>query len=245
MGSLLSIGFTYNAQAASVDETRDIYKEYISIRKLIGEEESSWASQKLALADMIAVVETEIEQTKEIISTLESSATSADTQKADLQEELEQAKRASAEFNSIIETYEERVSNIVLKLPDVLQAEIQPLVSRLPDDAQNTRLTYSQRLQTVIGLLAQIEKFNSDLRTVTEVKDLEGGSHEVSTLYFGLASALFSNSAGTYAGYGKPGEDGWTWTTVTGLEAESITAAIDIYAARRAPAFVSVPMVID
>ncbi|MCD8482243.1 MAG: DUF3450 domain-containing protein [Verrucomicrobia bacterium] len=119
------------------------------------------------------------------------------------------------------------------------------MAARLPEDPAATRLSYSQRLQTVVGLLAQIDRFNTDLRSVTEIKTLEDGSHEVQTLYFGLSSALFSNPSGTYAGFGKAGPSGWEWTTVSGRDADNIAAAIDIYSARRAPIFVTVPIAVD
>lgn len=241
--AFLAIGT--NAGAQSIAETRDIYKEYISVRKLIGEEKNTWAEQKVALADMIAVVSNEIEENTKAIETMEDSAGAADKERADLQEKLELARRASGEFNAEIETFEARLKKAVVQLPDVLKNEIAPLVVRLPEDPKNTRLSYSQRLQTVIGILAQIDKFNSDLRFVTEVKTLKDGSHEVSTLYFGLATAIFCNASGTYAGYGVPAEEGWTWSAVTGAEAEAVTAAIEIYGAKRPPEFVAVPMNID
>lgn len=239
------LALTTNAASQSIAETRDIYKEYISVRKLIGEEKNTWTEQKVALEDMIAVVSNEIEENTKAIETMEDSAGSADKKRAELQEKLELARRASSEFNAEIATFETRLKNAVVQLPDVLKKEIAPLVVRIPEDPENTRLSYSQRLQTVIGILAQIDKFNSDLRFVTEVKNLEDGSHEVSTLYFGLATAIFSNGSGTYAGHGKPSSDGWSWVTVSGSEAESVTAAIEIYGAKRPPEFVSVPMNID
>jgi len=233
------------AAAQAITETRDIYKEYISIRKLIGEERSAWETQKLTLRDMAEVIRAEIDQTRETIARLEESASSADLRRRELMERLEEAKAASAGFSSDIAAYETLIKGIITKLPDPLLREVAPLLGRLPDDPDNSRLAYSQRIQTVVGLLTQIDKFNSDLRSVSEVKSLADGSQEVQTLYFGLAGALFTNASGTHAGYGMPAETGWEWTTVEGENAEAILRAVDIYAARRAPAFVSVPLALE
>lgn len=241
MLSLLPAGLT----GQSIAEARDIYKEYITIRKLIGEERSTWEAQKVTLRDMKDVIQAEIDQTRETIAALEESASTADRRRRELQEGLEEAKAASLAFNREIARYETRIKKLITQLPNPLQDEVAPLVGRLPDDPDNSRLAYSQRIQTVVGLLTQIDKFNSDLRSISEVQSLADGSQEVQTLYFGLAGALFTNAAGTHAGFGRPGESGWAWTTVSGEAAEAILRAVDVYASRRAPAFVSVPLALD
>jgi hypothetical protein len=131
------------------------------------------------------------------------------------------------------------------RLPEPLVAELKPLFARLPDNPANTRLSYSQRLQTAIGLMAQIDKFNSDLKFVSAVQDVGGESLEVQTLYFGLGAALFSDSAGKYSGFGRPAAEGWKWERATGPDALAITQTVEVYLSRRSPAFISVPLAID
>ncbi|MCD8482244.1 MAG: hypothetical protein LR015_05985 [Verrucomicrobia bacterium] len=91
-------------------EARDIYRQYIAMRKIIGEEQSAWNTQKAALSDMLEVLRTEISQTRELISTLEDSASTADRRRAELRTELEESRRASASFNAEIASYEKRVA---------------------------------------------------------------------------------------------------------------------------------------
>ena len=45
-------------EADSIAAARDTYKEYIAIRKLIGDETASWRTEQASLVDMIAVLKT-------------------------------------------------------------------------------------------------------------------------------------------------------------------------------------------
>lgn len=244
LGSLLPGGLAFGS-GTSMQESREVYREYIAVRKTIGEERSAWQSQKTVLEDRLTVVKTEIDQIRETVATLESSASTADTTRAALQDELEEARRVSQAFNEAIGAYEGRVKALLGRLPASLGGELQQLTARLPSDPSATVLSYSQRLQTIVAILAQIDRFNSDLRLVTEIQELDGGRFEVQTLYFGLASAIFSDGTGAYAGYGVPSDDGWNWTQVDPVAGQSILAAIEVNATRRAPAFVPVLMEID
>jgi hypothetical protein len=231
--------------AGSIATARDIYKEFIEVRKLIGEESAAWQTERAALTDMIAVLKAEADQLEETMETLRTSASTADQKRASLNTELDRARATSTAFNGTIAEIEQGVKTLALRMPDPLRRELQPLLARLPDDPANTRLGYSQRLQSVIGVLAQTDKFNTDVKFASEVQTVDGDSLEVQTLYLGLSSALFSDAAGRYAGYGHPAADGWKWTAVSGSEAVAISQAIDIYLSRRSPAFVSVPLVVD
>jgi hypothetical protein len=134
---------------------------------------------------------------------------------------------------------------MVPKLPEPLAKELQPLVARVPENPAATRLSYSQRLQSVIGILAQVDKFNTDLKYVSAVQTVDGAGLEVQTLYIGLGGAIFSDATGKYSGFGYPTESGWKMERVTGAQAEAIALAMDVYLSRKAPAFVAIPLKAD
>lgn len=235
----------HSAESGSVSTARDLYKDYIELRKLIGEESSSWASQKIALADMVAVLKSEHEQLEAAIADLKGSATSADQKRAELNSQLETGRATSLAFNDTIAAFESEIKTLAARLPEPLANELKPLLARIPENPANTRLSYSQRLQSLIGILAQTDKFNSDLKYVSTVQTVEGESIEVQTLYFGLGAALFTDNSGKYAGHGTPTADGWKWTPASAAEAPAIAHAVDIYLSRKPPTFVSVPLHID
>lgn len=237
--------FLQAAETAPVAIARDTFKEYIEIRKLIGEETTTWSSQQIALADMVSVLKAEIEQLETTMETLKSSATSADQKRADFTAQIEAGRATSNAFNTTIAAFENDLKALGRRLPDPLAEELSPLFARLPENSANTRLSYSQRLQSAIGLMAQIDKFNSDLKFVSAVQEVGGESIEVQTLYFGLGAALFSDATGKYSGFGRPTDSGWKWERATGPDALAITQSVEVYLSRRSPAFVSVPLSID
>ncbi len=231
--------------ASPVAAARDTYKEYIGIRKVIGEESAAWSTQQQTLTDMIAVLKSEIGELEEKMSALQASATSADQKRAELNAQLEAGRATSKAFDTDIAAFEQRLRTLTVALPDPLARELEPLLARLPDDPAKTRLSYSQRLQNVIGVLAQTDKFNADVKYVSEVKDVGGETREVQTLYLGLAAALFTDAGGAYAGFGYPTPSGWQWETAGGEQALEVARAVDVYLARQSPEFVSVPLKAD
>lgn len=224
---------------------RDTYREYIEIRKVIGEESAAWSTQKETLADMLEVLKAEIAELDEKMAALQSSATSADQKRAELNTQLEASRATSKAFDGTIAALEQRVITLTAALPTPLTTELKPLLARLPEDPAKTRLSYSQRLQNVIGVLAQTDKFNADVKYISEVKDVDGESREVQTLYLGLAAALFTDASGDYAGFGYPSSSGWKWEAAAGEQALEVARAVDVYLARQSPEFVSVPLKVD
>lgn len=106
------------AEAGSVASARDLYKDYIELRKLIGEESAAWTNQKIALADMIAVLKSEHEQLEAAIENLKGSATSADQKRAELNAQLEAGRALSTAFNSTIGDFETQVKALAVRLPE-------------------------------------------------------------------------------------------------------------------------------
>jgi FtsZ-binding cell division protein ZapB len=242
IGAVYGISLPHLTANANMNEVRDVYKEYITIRKVIGEEKHEWKTQQSAMTDMITVVEMEIAALRAAMETMEAKMSGADEERALLQEKLDGLRQMSNSYDQQITGYENRIKTMRDWLPENLVKDVQPLFARLPQDPAATRLSYSQRLQNVVGILAQVNNFNSDLRLFTEVQEVAGGRMEVQTLYFGLGMAIFSDVGGKFAGYGVPTESGWQWKRAEASEAVAISHAIDVHANRRAPAFVSIPM---
>ncbi len=241
---LLGCATTVPVVYADPAATRDVYKQFVEIRKLIGQESAAWREEKVTLEDSITLLETEISQLKESIDRLKNSASTADQRRDELRARVSAAASVNDKYSGLISDYEARTRQLIARLPDPLRRNIATLIAALPARGDVSR-SYSQRLLILASLYSQIDRFNSDVRLVTEIKTLPSGSYEVKTLYFGLGAALFSNPDGTYAGYGAPSADGWAWTAVEGADALQIRRAISVYENTVEPAFVSVPIKID
>jgi hypothetical protein len=149
--------------------------------------------------------------------------------------------------NSTTEADEDRAELTALKeaivttLPTPLVNRIKPLIRRLPDDPANTKLSLGERVQNIVGILSQADKFNTTITQTSESRELDSGTVvEVRTLYWGLAMAYYVDAAGEYAGIGFLGKDGWEWPQIDGAGPQ-IKKRLDVYEGSEEIQFVEVP----
>ena len=133
------------------------------------------------------------------------------------------------------------MKRIVKTLPEPLVEKIKPLSRRLPEDSTNTDLSLGERVQNIVGILSQADKFNTTITQTSEAREIDGGKVvEVRTLYWGLAMAYYVDGSGEYAGIGVPTADGWEWPRIESAGAE-IKQLIDVYEGSEDISFVDVP----
>lgn len=212
------------------------------MKAIISEERNAWAREQQSIADAIAVSRQEVELLATRLSELSNSSSGTEKQRSELLEKIADSKESLAVFAAVVDKYEARVRELLPVIPDHLKAELAPLLQRLPAEGKATQLSVSQRMQTVIAFLAQLDKFNAGPSMVSEIREVEPGrSLEVRTLYFGLGAAYYTDAAATFAGIGQPTLEGWKWTRADAPVAKSIAEAIAVYQNEKQPAFVSLP----
>lgn len=230
--------------SAAITQTRDQLREWIEIQKTISEEATSWQAESAVLSDMIHLLKTESTDLAEQIAASEAAVSEADGKRAELTSEREEYIAAVASIEPQLAVFEAGLKRLHKHLPPPLQEEVAPLFRRLPDDPSKTRLTATERLQAVIGILSQADRFNGGVLREAEIRDIDGQQSEVQTLYFGLAAAYFANAQGTYGGIGYPGPDGWTWD-LSSEHAPAISRLIAVYMGTREAEFVPVPVKVN
>ncbi len=234
------------AQAVSpIHQSRDILKEWVQAKKLISEEASEWAEERETLQSILFLLETEKESLEAQITEAEEGATQADAQRSELVERREEQKALIAAVAERTDGFEARMLALEKQFPQPLRESVERLVLRIPTDPEKVSLSVPERLQTLIGILDQVDKFNQLVTTVRRVQKLPSGEEaEVTALYFGLGGGYFVDAAGTYAGVLRPGPEGWEAEQVDGL-ADSVLSAI-AQIERTAPAgFVDLPVTFE
>jgi hypothetical protein len=232
--------FTLSAQN-QISETRDVLDKWVETRQIVSEERADWKTEKSILGDTVQLLGREMERLEKALADLEASATAADEDRTELAAEKELLTAASAVVESRIGALETQMKSIITRLPDPLIEKIKPLVRRLPDNPEETKLSLGERVQNIVGILSQADKFNTTLTQTSESRDLGNGKVvEVRTLYWGLAMAYYIDASGEYAGIGYPGADGWEWPQIEGKSAE-IRRLIDVYEGADDIQFVEVP----
>ena len=232
--------FNLSAQN-KVTETRDILDKWVETRQIISEEKAEWKIEQSILGDTITLLSSELERLQQSLDDLETSATAADEDRSQLTAEKERLSEAAGVVEGNIGQLETQLKRIIKSLPEPLINKIKPLVRRLPDDSSDTKLSLGERVQNIVGILSQADKFNTTLTETSESREIAGGKViEVRTLYWGLAMAYYVDASAEYAGIGYPGADGWEWPQIEGKGLE-IKRLLDVYEGAEDIQFVEVP----
>lgn len=229
---------------ASLTEARGTFAEWVRVKILISEESERWKQEKATLKDMIEVAGAEREALETRIEELRDTIASGDQRRTELTDKIEAARERAALFRGTLAEQEIALSKIVEFLPPPLKRDLRQLVRRLPDDPHDTQIALSQRMQTVVGIMTQMERFQDSLSLESEIREIDSGETvEVKTLYLGLAQAVFADASGRHAGIGVPGQNSWQWQVVTdGSAVDRIRNSIAMHENQMEPAFVVLPI---
>ena len=229
------------AAADAIRDTRNTLEQWVETRQIISEEQSNWKLEQSILKDTEALLSNELERLNLALDDLNASATAADEDRTSLAAEKEALVAASSVVESEIGSLEVQMHSIVKTLPQPLVEKIKPLIRRLPDDPTTTQLTLGERVQSIVGILSQADKFNTTITQTSESREIgDGRVVEVRTLYWGLAMAYYVDASGEYAGIGVPDADGWEWPQIDGAGAQ-IKRLLDVYEGSEEIQFVEVP----
>lgn len=239
LGVLLAASTTHAAN--SVSEARSTLQEWVETQQIISEEKADWQVEESILEDTATLLSSELERLNAALEELEASATAADGERAKLNKEKDRLSTASSVIEANIENLEAQMKAIVKTLPVPLVEKIKPLIRRLPEDPTDTSLSIGERVQNVVGILSQADKFNTTITQTSESREIDNGKTvEVRTLYWGLAAAYYVDSSGQYAGFGYPTANGWEWPRLDNA-GETIKRLIDVYEGSEEIQFIQVP----
>ncbi len=229
-----------NAQT-NLESTRDVLDQWVQTKQITSKEKSDWRLEQSILTDSQTLLSSELERLEILLEDFKKSASAADEDRSKLTAEKEAIAEASAVVEGNIQELETQMKRIVQTLPTPLVEKIKPLIRRLPEDPTNTKISLGERVQNIVGILNQADKFNSSIKLTSESRKLDSGKVvEVRTLYWGLAMAYYVDGSGKYAGIGHPGENGWEWPQIEG-SGPQIKKLLDIYEGSEDYQFVEVP----
>ncbi len=117
----------------------------------------------------------EVERLDAALADLESSATAADEERTTLAEEKEKLTAASTVVEANIGELETQLKRELKGLPEPLIEKIKPLIRRLPKDPAKTELSLAERVQNIVGILSQADKFNTTITQTSESHEIDGG----------------------------------------------------------------------
>jgi hypothetical protein len=226
---------------ASLEETRLTLGKWIETQQIISRERKDWQQGKEILMGRLELVRKEIASLQEKVSQTEASVAEANKKRDDLLAEDHRLEAAGAQLTEAVTAMEADVRRLLRTLPEPIQAKLDPLSQRIPEDASSTRVSAAERFQNVLGILNELNKANNEITVSYEVHTLaDGRPSEVKAIYVGLAQAYYVSARGE-AGIGRPSGEAWTWEPCEGVAREILTA-LEILQGKRTPAFVPLPV---
>lgn len=237
-------GFATAFSAVAQDQiadTRSALQKWVETRQMTSKLRADWTADKELLLESIKMFEREIKNLDEQMAKVGTGNDQVAKERAE-QEKLEVQYKATLEkVKALILDLERKTLAMAKTFPPPLAEKLDQFTKRIPENPAESKLTVGQRLQPLVAILTEADKFNSAIAVASELRKNEAGNVvQVRTMYLGLAQAYFTDKEGKFAGVGTPAADGWKWTNDSSL-APVITKAIAVYENAQPAAFVSLP----
>jgi len=247
-GEALSEGADGSGDAADrgarIGAARDSIARWVELQRTLSKERADWRETKETLKELIEVKQREIKNLRERIAEAEQNITEEDERRAELVSENEALKALGETLRDAARGLESRLRALLARLPAPAVEPVEPLVQRMPEDPDKTEMSLSKRFQNVIGILNELDNFNTKVTVTSEVREVDGGRAEVTAMYVGVGQAYYVGADERIAGYGTAGEGGWAWKPAPGA-GPRIADAIAIYENERVASFVLLPIEIE
>jgi hypothetical protein len=228
----------------SLSETRSTLDKWVETRQLISKTKSDWQSDKEMLEQSVQIFDRELKSVAEQITKLGTNGTQVEKERLQAEALLKSSNESMDRTKEFTTDFEARITKLVPQLPSPLQEILKPMLNRMPTNSAVTRAPATERVQVIVGILNEIDKFNNAVTIFNEKRKNEKGDEvAVETVYVGLGAAYFVNDAGNFAGLGSPGPNGWEWAIKPEV-ASSVRNVIRIYRNENPARFVSLPVII-
>lgn len=245
LGLALAPGIPAFAAESKLGELRSTVEQWVQTRQLISKTKADWDTEREVLLQTRALFERELKSVEDQMSRITSTNSVAETERAEAEAELSGLTHGLSRATAMVAELEAEARNLVPLLPPPLMTTVQPILNRFPTNSTTTRASAIDRLQNVVSLLNEIDKFNNAVTVVNEKQpDAKGQLVSVDTLYLGLGAAWYVDASGEVAGVGAPGEGGWRWTLKPEV-ASRVRDAIAMYHSQKTARFVGLPVAVQ
>jgi septal ring factor EnvC (AmiA/AmiB activator) len=228
-------------EASPLARTRSTLEQWVETRQLISQTRSDWQTDRETLEQTVQLYERELKFIDEQMAKVSTNNTQVAKEMGEalaLQKTSNETLDGARHFAT---EHEARVKKLAPQLPEPLQEILKPLLARMPADPATTKMLAAERMQVLVGVLNELDKFNNAVNLFNEKRtNPKGEEVAVQTVYVGLGAAYFVNEAGDFAGTGAPGANGWEWSVKSEI-APTVQEAVRIYRNERTARFVTLP----
>lgn len=229
------------AQSA-VEETMTVLQEWVQTEKNIADSAAKWGAERESLLHLQELYEAELSMLTEQIEESQGDVSAAEIQRSQLNSRSDRLKEIEDAVNLALADSEAAVLVLNEKLPAPLREELRPVVSQIPRDSKDVRISIGQRVQFLVMFLTQVQKFNTAVTVAEDFREFEGGDQvQVDAIYFGLGAAYYVDKTDKHAGYATLNDEGWDWKDDATF-APAVRKAVEIYRSNKQAAFVELPI---
>lgn len=241
---VLALSPPARAAEAKVADVRSAVEQWVQAQQVISKTKADWQAEKELLLQTKALFERELKSIEEQIARTTSTNSVAEAERTEADAELAHLNQGLTRATALVAELETEARSLLPLLPPPLMTTVQPILNRFPTDSLSTRAPVIERMQNVVSLLNEIDKFNNAVTVVNEKRpDAKGEQVSVDTLYLGLGAAWYVDGTGDVAGIGAPGDGGWQWTLKPEV-ASQVRDAIAMYRSQKTARFVGLPVTI-
>lgn len=227
------------AQDAAPAEAGAVLEQWVRTRQTISKVRSDWQAEREMLEQTRLMLEGELKSLETELSQVQTQSTAVARERAEAEARKEEFEQALNLLASRLPRLEQRMRKLAPLFPEPLNRTVQPLLDRL---AQEAGLSQTRRLQALVTLLNEVEKFHTAVTLHPELRTGPGGKPvRVTVLYLGLGQGWYVDENGRVAGRGVPVEGGWRWVEDPAL-ASRIREAVEVYEGKRPARFVNLPV---
>lgn len=191
--------------------------------------ESRWNLEKTVLADSIVGLQGMLSQSELDLATVEKRLATADEASQDKLQQQNHFNEAREALRQGLTPVEDEVARVVPLLPDFyingedgsskLKGSIEQLGEhQRASKEEREKLGLNSRLQPLVQILTEAERFHSKLWAVTHPLRVGEIDKQMNVLYFGLSIAYAVDDGGTVAMEGRSSPQGWTFTPMRGAD---------------------------
>lgn len=241
----LPLCHVFAEDASSIEAMRATLGKWVEARETASKALSDWQTEKEMLEQTATLFEKDLANLDEQMAKTDTGTSQVEKEKAKLEAEKSELEAASEQVSETATKLEQRLKSLTKALPPPLVEKLQPLMKRVPQDPAHTRITPVERMQNLVGILNEVDKFNGAITVESELQKRPSNEEiQVKTLYVGLGQAYFVDKTGDFAGVGVPSLSGWEWKEQPEL-AGAIQRCIAIYENTEPPAFVGLPLTVN
>ena len=230
------------AAGSTLDETVSVLEEWVETERKISDAAAEWETGKASMQNLIEIYSREIETLGELIAAAEEDTSAAEKRRAELTQQSDAVKSIENKVIAAMIDTEELIKTLQPLLPPPLQEELSPLFSALPEDPKDSKLPIGQRIQPIVAILTQVQKFNQAVTVVDGFREFEAGrTVQTDSIYFGLGAAYYVDKADEHAGVGIIGANGWEWQDDDNL-VPKVRQFLNIYKGTQQAEYVEMPV---